>query len=449
VLVYLGGRDRYVTLGDYDTLDGAVRLANQSVHFPTGPGAVNLGADYRRNHLARYTEELRYADGTLADTPVPWSGRTLERYSAFGEVQGPLVPAARLPRWIRAFEADLSVRYVASANAKESNTAPTVGLRLETAPGLTFRGSLTTSSRIPTPQMSLRLATGGGGGGANFKPVFDPRRNETYSVQVNQDQNPPLVAEDSVTQTTGVVYLRGKVHRLRASLDFVDTRKSNEVIVLEPQNVVDLETVLPDRLQRAPLTASDAHAAGLITSLITGAINTDSRHSQNWNAALNYTWTECAGGTLELHGRFVWYQRYDRRLFAASPVVDELGAPDGLTNAVLKYRANLGAGWSNRTGGFGLDGHYFHSRTLPAVEWASQGSTRIDPFWQFDAYLHADLDRWLPGKGERFGLRAQFRVNNVLDTAFPHYANEGSGAGVQPYGDWRGRVFSLSLTASF
>ena len=45
------------------------------------------------------------------------------------------------------------------------------------------------------------------------------------------------------------------------------------------------------------------------------------------------------------------------------------------------------------------------------------------------------------------GLRAQARVNNLFESAFPLYAN--SASGVQPYGDWRSRTYSLSLTASF
>jgi iron complex outermembrane receptor protein len=55
----------------------------------------------------------------------------------------------------------------------------------------------------------------------------------------------------------------------------------------------------------------------------------------------------------------------------------------------------------------------------------------------------------LPWKSSRFGLRGQLRVNNVLGADFPKYANDSSGAGVQAYGDWRGRTFSLSLTATF
>ena len=43
----------------------------------------------------------------------------------------------------------------------------------------------------------------------------------------------------------------------------------------------------------------------------------------------------------------------------------------------------------------------------------------------------------------------QLRVNNILGTEFPKYVNDASGAGVQAYGDWRGRTYSLSLTTVF
>jgi hypothetical protein len=41
------------------------------------------------------------------------------------------------------------------------------------------------------------------------------------------------------------------------------------------------------------------------------------------------------------------------------------------------------------------------------------------------------------------------RINNLFGAHLPKYANDPSGAGVQPYGDWRGRTYSLSLTATF
>jgi hypothetical protein len=84
---------------------------------------------------------------------------------------------------------------------------------------------------------------------------------------------------------------------------------------------------------------------------------------------------------------------------------------------------------------------------LPKGEWLVQPSGRVDPYWQWDAYLQSELGRWLPGEFFARGLRAQLRVNNLLGTDFPRYANTSSG--VQPYGDWRGRTYSISLTAAF
>ena len=90
-MIYYGSRGHFVTLGNYDTVDASVRITNQSLVLPTGLGAVNFGADYRRMHLADYTNVQRFGDGSLAAEPVEWQGRILQRYSAFGELQGPVV----------------------------------------------------------------------------------------------------------------------------------------------------------------------------------------------------------------------------------------------------------------------------------------------------------------------------------------------------------------------
>jgi outer membrane receptor protein involved in Fe transport len=115
----------------------------------------------------------------------------------------------------------------------------------------------------------------------------------------------------------------------------------------------------------------------------------------------------------------------------------------------LKLRSNFGAAWSNQHYGFGLDGHYFHSRVIPVAEWPSQHNRQINPYWQFDAFVQADVARWLPWKSSRFGLRAQLRVNNILDARPPRDANDPSGAGVQSFGDWRRQTYAISLQATF
>jgi outer membrane receptor protein involved in Fe transport len=452
VLIFRGARGHFVTLGDYSTIDLAGRISNESLTLPTGPAVVNAGGDYRRNHLGPYADERRYADGSLAADPAQWSGRTLAQYSVFGELQAPLVPARWLPHWLHQAQADLALRFVAADTARAANFAPTYGLKLDLGGGLSVRGSLTTSNRFPTPQMSrqvLIFPDMPGTGGVDLQQIFDPRRNETYDVQVNEAVNPAVRSEAAVTQTAGLIFQRGKTHRLRATLDFLDTHKNDELVTLDETETLHLESLFPDRVRRAPLAPGDPHAVGRVTEVLTGSANLTWRHSRNWNATLDYAWTECLGGALTLYGRLIYFEKYDLQVGPDSAVVHELRHPDGSTSSLLKYRANFGAGWSNRAWGLGVDGHYFHSRVLPADEWAGQGHDRIRPFWQCDAYVQSDVGRWLPWQSSRYGLRAQLRINNLLDAGFPKYVNDSSGAGVQPYGDWRGRTYSLSLTATF
>lgn len=449
VLIHYGGPGQFVTFGDYQAVDAAARLTNQLFELPTGTSTINLGADYRITQLAGYTDEFRFADGTFAAPPEQWQGRTLERISIFGELQAPLFPAGKLPAWLRALDANFAMRYIAADSSRESNLAPTFGLKAEFARGLTVRGSITTSNRLPTPQMSRRILSGGGDGpGLAQAEIFDPRRGETYLVFSDDIVNPDVVPEAAVTQTAGVIFQTGKIHRLRAALDFVDTRKTNEVLWLLPQAVVNLEPIVGDRITRTASAPGDP-LPGRITALLTGPINAAKRRSQHWNAALDYAWIDFAGGTIEARGRLIYFQNFRSQLTPLAATVDQLGDPDGTTPGLLKYRAVFGATWTNRRYGLGFDGNYFHSRMLPVVERVNQGDKQIKPFWQFDVHAQADLAQWLPGGDRRYSLRAQLRVNNILGAEYPAYANDAAGAGVQPYGDWRGRTYSLTLTASF
>lgn len=450
-LIYRGGRGQFVTLGDYTTVDIAGRLTNESLVLPTGVGAVNVGGDYRLNHMANFRDERRFSDGTLATEPIRWSGRTLQRYSAFAELQAPLLPPTWLPRWIHGVETDLAVRYVGADTSQETNIAPTFGLKIDFPAGFSFRGSVTTSNRFPTPYMSHRVFSAAPTDtGVDYILIIDPRRgNERTYVLANDLPNPNLRPEAAVSQTAGLLYQSGRIHRFRVSLDFIDTRKTNELFLLTPQSVLDLENLWPERVNRLSPYPNDRYPVGIVQSVYTGITNLAWRHSQNWNAAVNYGWTKCFGGTLEAYARVVSVVRFDVQGLPTSSVVDELNDPDGAAPNLLKYRSNFGVSWSNRAYGFGLDGHYFHSRTIPESQWSAQGSNHIDPFWQFDAHVHADLKRWLPWKSNRYGLRAQLRVNNIFGTQFPRYVADDANSGVQAYGDWRGPVYSLSLTATF
>lgn len=449
VLIYRGRPGRFITLGNYSTVDAAFRLSHHELALPTGTSVVNLGADYRRNELAKHTDERRFADGSLAMEPIHYAGRSLERYSLFGELVAPLVPHQWLPTGIASVDTDSAVRYLASNKRKEVTLAPTFGLRVQLPRGLTLRGSVSTSNRYPPPQMSRLLVTAAPAQGVATvatRPAYDPIQKQTYNVRQDEIFESELEPEGTFTQTAGVVFRSGQTHRVRAALDFVDTQKTDEQIFLDVQTVLNLERLFPERVIRAAAVGVTGRP-GNVTSVKTGSINSAWRRSQNWSASLDYAWTKCLGGTLEAYGRLLYFARYRHLLVRGAPVVDELVRPEGASWNLLKSRAKFGASWSNRSAGLGIDGHYFHSRVLSAIEQSDQGRDRISAYWQLDAFVQGNVGRWFSWPDNR--LRAQLRVNNIFGESYPHYANSGSGAGVQAYGDWRGRVYSCSITLGF
>lgn len=445
VIVFYGAKDRFVTLGDYQTFDTAVRVTNQSIPLPTGSGAVNFGADYRVNQLASHTSELRNGRGELVEPATRFTGRTVERISVFGELLAPVVAPHVLPSWIREIQSDLAARYVVSDSAQESNLAPTAGLKIDFAAGFSLRGSVSTSNRFPTPFMSRRVSTGAGPGGGEVElaNIRDPQfGGEEYGVNSSVAQNPNLRSEANITRTVGFLVQRGEVHRFRFSADFSDTRKADELFTLNAQSAVNLEADFPDRVRRSPVT-------GRIEHVLTGPINLAERHSQSWSTAADYAWTESFGGRLDLYTRWSYFPRYDTKTFPDSPTVDQIRHPDGTNVSLLEHRVNFGGSWSRRHIGFGVDGHYYHSRRLEPRLWSAQHRRTIDPYLQLDAYVQADLTKWIPWPNPRFGLRGQLRVNNLFDAAPPYYAADSIRAGVQPYTDWRRQTYAFTLQATF
>ncbi len=451
-LVFYGEKGAYVTMGDYDTFDSSLRITNTTLKLPTGTAGVTVGGDFRYARLASYTENLTYGDGSPIGAPTVWEGRSLQRLSGFGELQAPLLPVKWLPYWIKGVETDLAARYTASVLANEANLAPTGAIKVDFAGGLSLRATYATSNRFPPPNFSTPeqpAFPSTGIGAVTPTKVTDPVLQQTELVQASDAPNPDLQPEAAVTQTFGLIYQNGTKHRFRLTVDYEDTVTSGQEVYLDAQQVVDLESLFPQRVVRAPVEPGQAGPVGEITSVFTGNFSLAWRHSENWNASLDYAWTDLLGGTLEAYCRMIYFERYSLEVLPTSPPVDELRAPDGATPGVLRQRVNFGMGWTNHAYGFGVDGRYFHARVLPEDEWAAQGSDQVDAYWQFDAYLQGDIARWLPWKSSHYGLKGQLRLDNIFVSRPPKYADDVSGAGVQEYGDWRGRVYSLSVTLTF
>ncbi|MDX2185361.1 MAG: TonB-dependent receptor plug domain-containing protein [Opitutaceae bacterium] len=451
VLIYREGTGKMVQIGDYSVLDLAVRGVLSELPAPGGEALVHAGFDYRSNHLEAQREQPRYGDGSDAGELIAWAGRTLPRYSAFAEVQAPLLPNTWRVAGIRAVETDLAVRYIAADTSRETHVAPTAALKVDFAGGFSVRGSLTYANRYPTPRMSRRISDlqPDTGSGVEYASILDPLRpGPNYFVRVLSAVDPRLRPESTVTQTAGILWQKGSKRRWRVSLDFVDTTKEDEHVFLSPQTLLYLEGLFPERVTRAPGQPADNGRPGPVTSVLTGTTNAASRESQNWNLSLSHRRESTWGGTFEVYGRWLYFHRYTRTLFPNEPAVDELDSPDGTAPGLLRHRGKAGVSWSRRESTFGLDWRYYHRRVLPEKEWALQGAREVGSHWESDVFVQQGLRAFFP-RLARWNITVQLRVNNVFGREFPKYAAEQANTGVQAYGDWRGRAYSLNVKAEF
>jgi hypothetical protein len=364
------------------------------------------------------------------------------------------VPKAWLPSWLHQVSADVAARYNASNVPYGTNVSPTYGLKAELADGFSLRASISHTNRFPTSSLNhfdpVAGGTGNGGGPVTSNLIVDPLRgNQSYYVPSTDLPVVDLRPEADITQSVGAVFLHGQEHRFRVAVDYFDTNKAGEEDDFGAQDIINVENLLPGRVTRAAPSPGDPFAVGPITSVLTGAIPVAWRHSKNWNTAFDYAWTECAGGALQVYARWAYFQKYARAVLADSIPVDELNNPDTSSLDLLRNRINFGMGWSNHRFGFGLDGQYFSDRVIPTNLQADQGGRHIDAYFPFAAYGKGDITHWLPWAPSRFSLTAQLRVNNIFSAALPAFPDNPSGVGVEPYGDWRGQVYTFSITASY
>ncbi len=429
---------------EFSSWETVLRVTNHSLRLPTGTGSIVTGGTFRKSDSENYESSYRLPDGTVTNTTSNLTNRTNEDWAAFAELRAPLVPQSWLPKAVRAVEGDLGWRYSGSDTYKKSPNPPTLGFKVTLAAGLSLRGSYTSSFKPPLPLMSVPVTDPV----PTSTTITDPKRGgERTTILQDRSPNPNLVPEEGTTRTFGLVFQRGRIHQLRASVDYFDTEKVNELSSLSAATLIPLEDYFPDRVVRSAPTPGDTYSVGRVTLIRGGYINIAGTRAKTWSGQARYAWTDCFRGTLELLARTSWFQSFTTQILPTSPVVENIGNPNAPLFGHLKYRSSFGAAWSNRTWGFGADGRYYHSVVLPSYAWVRQGADRVDRYWEFDAYVHGELTRWLPWKGDRYRLRGQLRINNVLGADFP--TNITTPYGVQPYGDWRGRLYSASLSASF
>ncbi len=427
----------------YNQQEAVVRVTHSDLHLPTGSARVTAGASHRRSDSESYTYREVLGNGTVRST-IAGAGTTNTYDAAFAESGLSLLPERWRTRWLAGIEASVAGRYESADRIKEDAQTYTAAMKFVLAAGVSLRGSHGTGFKPPgTFQLETPPSSGFG------LPIIDRRRGNTLVIPpTTLVGNPNLLPEESETDTAGLLFERGKVHTLRLALDWTRIAKVNEHYNAISQNLVDLETYFPQYVTRGPVPANDPYGVGPITGVAQTWVNIAGTETTNWDGSLRYSWTQAWGGTLSAYVRATTTTSFKVQVLPTTPVVEGQDNPNSTILAPLKYRASFGSGWTRRSLGLGWEGRYFHTALLKPEFYALQQADRVKKYWEFDIYGQADLTRWLPWKDKLRQLRAQLRINNLLEADPPLDVSRASLL-VRPYGDWRGRTYVASLTTSF
>ena len=189
-LIYYGGPGRFINHDNDQTIETAVRVANTALALPTGTGAVNVGSDYTIERSANFNDDQRFGDGTVSDTSGEWVGRTLQTYSAFAELQAPLLPGRWLPVWLHRVGVDVGRALQRLQRAIRDQHLP--DLRFQGGSG---RRLLPAGVDLPHQPLSHLLPqsfhSGAGRGGERRRPDHEQRHRRPAARRRRNTACPP------------------------------------------------------------------------------------------------------------------------------------------------------------------------------------------------------------------------------------------------------------------
>ncbi|WP_442680760.1 TonB-dependent receptor [Sphingomonas sp. ASY06-1R] len=444
--------------------DTSLRLAGPVLTSPAGPITLSLLAEHRREKLLP-----RFHVSTLeGPTPSLAYGAAKQAVSSlYGELRAPII--AQSDKWgpLRGLEVQLAVRYdrnkssLAPSRAQErlaasqSATAYTAGFRIFPLSGLMLRASVATGVLPPTldqlPQSRMTIPI----------PWFagDPLRggrivgSEAPFVRVSGG-SPDLRPEKARTVTIGMVINPDGEGWPRLAVDFRRIRKRDEITNVFNGNIayfLSHEADFPDRIQRAPLSASDRAAGftgGVITLIDTSALNISRATVEAVDVHATHD-IAVRGSKIRLYATATWSPKLTRQIAPDRPVIRYTGVEDG----TLRWRGNAGFDWTYDRFTFGFNGQFYDG--YQAILADERSTISADPKrrgvnipQQFYVDMFASYHiPWRSNPASRTELELRIGVQNLLDHAPP--LSTRSEPGYSYYGDPRRRRYELGATIHF
>jgi outer membrane receptor protein involved in Fe transport len=445
----------------------------------SGPLAALPGGDLTMTILAEARLERapggsRWGYSNFTGEPEVQDGNWLteKTRSGYVEIRAPLVSMTSSAPWrglefqlaMRADHYRLTVPRVAEGTGNGSTVdsitvgrailGKTVGFRVFPLDGLMVRGSFADGYLPPTSdQVQPRVYRWQG----LYLFASDPKRGRTplgtdSDFDVVTQGSPEMRPERAQTFSVGVVVSPSVLPGLRMSLDYLRTDKSREITqfaVVDLQYFLDRESLYPDRVTRAALTAADiakGYTVGAVTVVDASAINIGRSVAESVDANLDYRRQLDDGSTLDFRVDYIWQPSYRRRPDPSGPWYEYAGKHDG----PVRHRLVAGAQWSKRrvslatnaryVGDYGVGIADAASGVGDAARIADQGAETIRAQVYVD--LQADFDL-----GVSRATRLRVSVSNIFDKQPP--IDVAAVMGYSPYGDPRGRRIDLSVLRRF
>ncbi len=230
-----------------------LRIYGELFNLPAAPIAFAIGAEHRTERARDTPDALTIAGETIGASNFNPTNGSRDVWSAYWEVLVPITsPIWNVPG-LYALELGYQERY---ENFSDFGSAerPKFSARWQPIdPGLTFRGTYTEAFHAPTLSDLFR-------GPADFGVmVKDPRSSATdREVLARASGNPNLNPETAYEWTYGGVATPGKwwsvLQGLTLAADFYHIDIRGVTLQLDPQFLVDHETLFPGQVVRGPST---------------------------------------------------------------------------------------------------------------------------------------------------------------------------------------------------
>lgn len=259
--------------------------------------------------------------------------------------------------------------------------------------------------------------------------------------------NPSLEPEKSQSVALGSVWQAPNGNGLRISLDYVLTKKRDEIRTLSASQYIQYEDLFPGRVVRASRLAGDpADWAGPVVQVDRSPVNIAESEVEALDVQLTYT------RSIPSFGKFVFQAIGSRQMALRSrvlPSTPEINSV-GYLNGPIPLRGNLGlewssghwqAGWSMQ---YNAAWHVYAADALPATKVAlvnNQGGDSVSAETFHDVYLRYTIGT----RGAKNSTAILLGIQNVFDKIPAFYAN----GDFNFMDDPRLRRFSLKLTREF